>query len=481
MRILHVAAEVAPFAKAGGLADVAGGLSAAQAAAGHDVRVVMPDYRAVRPLQLALHSAGQHHTASVGGGEVNFEFLHLPEYSEYASTYFVTCREFFGTGGIYGTGEREAQRFLLLSRAALQLCRDLQWAPDIVHCHDWHTAMVPLLLANDRHNSQMFRESRTVLTIHNIGYQGVFPTTVLHDAGLGSIHQALEDSVVDGEINFLRAGIESADALTTVSPTHAREICSAEYGMGLDEALRQRSDKLVGILNGADYRHWNPATDTTLPRRYSASETIGKAACKNALLRELGLDIDEAAPLLGMVSRLVQQKGSDLVAAALPALLADQAIGLVILGDGDALYTDALRELSDSFGDRVAFVEAYDEALSHRIVAGSDMLLVPSRYEPCGLTQMYALRYGTVPVVRMTGGLADTVQHFQPDTGEGNGSVFRDADANGLRWAIDTALGWYRDPELWRRLQANGLACDFSWAHQAPEYETLYRRTLGHA
>ncbi len=480
MRILHVAAEVAPFAKAGGLADVVGGLSAQQNMAGHDVRVVMPDYRAVRPPHLALEPVGQPHHVSVGGGEIYYEYLRLPDYADYAATYFVTCPEFFGSGGIYGPGAREAQRFLLLCRAAVQLCHDLKWAPDIVHCHDWHTAMVPLLIADDRHKAGLFRDSRCVLTIHNIGYQGVFPALALDDAGLGSIHEVLEDSVVDEEINFLRAGIEAADALTTVSPTHAEEICTPAHGMTLDKELLARGDDLVGILNGADYRHWNPATDAALASCYTLDNPGGKAECKRALLRELGLEIDMAAPLLGMVSRLVEHKGCDLVVAALPGILAEQPLGLAILGDGDALYANALRDLSDKFPGRVAFVQAYDEGLAHRIIAGSDLFLVPSRYEPCGLTQMYAMRYGSVPVVRQTGGLADTVQHYDPAHGTGTGSVFRDADPNGLRWALETALNWYREPEQWRRLQANGMRCDFAWATQAPEYEALYRRTFAH-
>ncbi len=478
MRILHVAAEVAPFAKAGGLADVAGGLSAEQRAAGHDVRVIMPDYRAVRPPHLALEPTGQPHHATVGGGEVYYDYQCLPEYADYATMYFVSCREFFGTGGIYGAGEREAQRFLLLSRAAVELCRDLQWAPDIVHCHDWHTALVPQLMAEDRHTEQLFRDSRSVLTIHNISYQGVYPTRVLDEAGLGSIHAALEDSVVKDEINFLRAGIESADMVTTVSPTHAEEIRTPTHGMGLDEALLARGDRFVGILNGADYRHWDPTKDTALASMYSRATLGGKAACKRALLHELGLETDPDAPLLGMVSRLVEQKGSDLVVAALPAILAEQGLGLAVLGDGDPVYAAALRDLSAAFPGRVAFVQAYNEDLSHRIVAGSDLFLVPSRYEPCGLTQMYAMRYGSVPVVRQIGGLADTVQHYDPAAGTGTGSVFLDADPNGLRWALETALHWYRDPEQWQRVQANGMSSDFSWAKQAPEYEALYRRAL---
>lgn len=250
--------------------------------------------------------------------------------------------------------------------------------------------------------------------------------------------------------------------------------------MGLDKVLLARGDRFGGILNGADYRHWDPATDAALVRRYTPETLAGKAECKRALVHELDLEIDPEAPLLGMVSRLVAQKGSDLVVTALPGILAEQPVGLVVLGDGETPYTDALRELSDNFPGRVAFVQAYDEALAHRIVAGSDLFLVPSRYEPCGLTQMYAMRYGTVPVVRQTGGLADTVQHFDPDTGTGNGSVFPDADVNGLRWAVETALDWYRDPEQWQRVQANGMRCDFSWAQRVPEYEALYRRALAH-
>jgi starch synthase len=481
IRLLHVCSEFAPLAKSGGLGDVTAGLAGALAKAGQDVFVVIPRYGMIDTAVAHIdpHPVVESTRFSLSGTELSYSVLRQLETPPNLSVFLVECRELFGQHHIYGSGDREAHRFMLLSRAAMALCRRLEWPPDIVHCHDWHTALLPLLLSEARSSDRVFEPSSSVLTIHNIGYQGVFPSRVMREAGCAELLPRFDAAdVVNSEVNFLKTGIQHADALTTVSRTHAREIQSPAYGMGLDSLLRRRSHRLQGILNGVDHTCWNPATDPALVRNYTASTLAHKADGKQALIQELGLDVEAGSPLSGVVSRLVRQKGIDLLVSAAPQIFGGQRVGMVILGTGEPPYAAALRELADEFPGRMVFVEAHDEALAHRILAGADLFLVPSRYEPCGLTQLYALRYGTVPVVRRTGGLADTIAHYDPDTRQGNGSVFEHADAAGLRWAVDTALGWYSDHDTWQQLMRNGMAADFSWEHQALEYLSLYDRLL---
>jgi starch synthase len=309
-----------------------------------------------------------------------------------------------------------------------------------------------------------------VLTIHNIGYQGVFSGALVDDLALAGVAGA--DGTAD--LNFLRTGVATADALTTVSPTHAAEILTPEYGKGLDGLLNRRRDRLVGILNGVDYGAWDPATDPALPSPYAATDLSGKQACRRALLERARLPDRAGVPLLGMVTRLTEQKGVELAVGALAPLLAQGRVQGVILGQGEERYVRQVAALAERFPAGLGYFDAQDEALARLVFAGADGFLVPSLYEPCGLTQMYALRYGAVPVVRETGGLRDTVQHFDPGTGRGTGSVFKDADVNGLAWAIGELLAWYGQPATWLRVRQNGMACDFSWQHQAPLYERLY-------
>ena len=387
----------------------------------------------------------------------------------------VDCPALFG-GGVYDEGEREAQRFMLLSRAALETAAAVGFQPDIVHCHDWHASPAAVLLKGPYRGERLFRQTYTVLTIHNIGYQGVFDASVLDGADLRALFAPA--GVPRPQVNFLRAGITHADALTTVSPTHAREIQTPEYGKGLDELLRQRRHRLAGILNGVDYAQWSPETDSLLPAPYSVRDPSGKGASRSALLRELRLDAAADVPVVGLVTRLAEQKGIELIVGALPALLAVRPFVCAFLGNGERRYVEALRELVRKFPGRMAHVDAHDETLAHLILAGSDLLLVPSLYEPCGLTQLYAMRYGTVPVVRQTGGLADTVEHFSPATGQGTGSVFRDADVGGLTWGLGAALDWFPDRRAWEQVMRNGMTRDFSWDHQGLKYEELFSRLV---
>jgi len=475
LRILMVTAELAPLAKTGGLADMVAGLSGWLATRGHDVRILLPAYRGQfgRP---PVTSLGGIATGPVrlAGSHPGFALELLDGPAGHPRAYLLDAPAFFDTGGLYGHGDNDARRFALLAHAAPELCRVAGWQPDIVHCHDWHAALLPLLLKGPA--GHHVAAARSLLTIHNIGYQGSFPAALAGDCGLDAVASGLDQVGGDpGLLNFLRTGIAHADALTTVSPTHAAEILTPEYGMGLDGLLRQREPALRGILNGVDYGQWDPATDPLIPARYTAAEPAGKRICRAALLSELGIELADGAPLIGLVSRLAWQKGIELVLEALPPLLRAGEASVVILGDGEPGYVEALERLAVELQGRLCFLRAQDEGLAHRIFAASELFLVPSLYEPCGLTQMYALRYGAIPVVRATGGLYDTVRHFEPADGSGNGSVFLDADATGLDWGIRQALAWYRDPRLRQQLMDNAMQADYSWERQGPPYEALYR------
>jgi starch synthase len=462
MKILMVSAEYAPLAKTGGLADAVTGLAEALATRGHDVRVLLPRYEHLAP---STDGADQ-----IEGSK--FRYVALDARGKTPRVYLLESPE-LASGGIYTGDEREAGRFLKLCEGAVLLPAELDWQPDVLHCHDWHAALVPALQAARR------TDVPVILTLHNIGYQGVFPIAVLAQNGAADLEPLLPtDALAGGLINFLRAGVNAAAALTTVSPTYAKEILTSEFGMGLEDLLSARRADLTGILNGVDYATWSPEHDPLLPYAYDAENLAGKHELKSELCARLGLAPDQSAPLLGVVSRFVPQKGIDLLIAALPTLLAETGARFALLGSGDPAYTESVRAIAAEQPRRVSFTAGYDEPLAHRILAGSDIVLVPSRYEPCGLTQLYALRYGSIPVVRATGGLADTVHHFDRDSGAGTGAVFRDADVGGLLWATREALEWYGAPASWSRLIANAMRADFSWAKQVPAYEAVYRSVL---
>jgi starch synthase len=350
------------------------------------------------------------------------------------------------------------------------------FAPQIVHANDWHTAFAPLLLRTAyAWDTERFGGTKSVFTIHNIGYQGVFSAGQAGDlapgVGVEMLHQA---DLAAGRVNPMRHGVIYADTVTTVSPTYADEIRTPEGGHGLDADLRARGVAVSGILNGVDYDEWNPATDRYIPHRYDAGDLTGKARNKEALLDLLRMQVPPATPLIGMVTRLTHQKGLDLLYDALPEVLGRNAVRMVALGSGEPHYERFLHDLQQQFPGRMVFYSGYSEELAHFIEAAADIFLMPSMYEPCGLNQMYSLKYGTVPIVRRTGGLADSVRHFDPASGLGTGIVFNDFDAGGVRWALATALEWYGWPSVWRRLVLNGMAEDFSWEKQIAAYEALY-------
>lgn len=394
--------------------------------------------------------------------------------------YLLNCPDAFGRDSIYTQDDDEHLRFILLSRAAIEMCQHMGFAPHIFSCHDWQTALIPLYLRTTYGWDELFRETRSVLTIHNIGYQGMFGAEVVGELGLDGAEQHLhQDDLKNGAVNFLKTGVLYADLITTVSPTYAREILGDEYGMGLNELLRERVNTVVGILNGVDYAEWNPATDKHLPANYSPADMRGKAVCKTQLLQELNLDPNPERPLLGIVSRLVGQKGIDLIEKVVPRLLTRRDFTLAVLGSGEPRFEQVFEWMQRQFPGRVCFYRGYNNALAHWIEAGSDIFLMPSRYEPCGLNQMYSLKYGTVPVVRETGGLADSVEQFNADAGTGTGIVFRDYDETGLEWSINRALDLYTNESSWQELIANGMAKDFSWERQGAFYVKLFRELSG--
>jgi starch synthase len=475
MEILFVASEVAPFSKTGGLADVAGALPAALAARGHAVSVVTPRYGSIDPDAEGL--APLHRAVSVNG-EASTVWVARGR----APVYLLEHERLFGSRrGLYGEDGRDypdnAERFAWLARAALALPGALGLRPRILHLNDWQTGLAAWMLRTEHAENPTLAGTRTVFTIHNLAYQGVFPKEVLPALGLPWNAFRWEEMEFHDQLNFLKAGLVFSDVLTTVSPTYAREILGPEAGWGLDPLLRHRERDLVGILNGIDVEAWDPARDPHLPAHYSAADLSGKAACKAALQRELGLPARPDVPLVGLVGRLADQKGLDLVVAALPELLACD-VQLAVLGTGQKAYEEALGRAAGERPDRIAARIGFDEPLAHRIEAGADLFLMPSQYEPCGLNQMYSLRYGTVPVVRAVGGLEDTVEDFD-GWQRGTGFKFREYTPAALLVALRRALDAYRDVRAFRGIAVRGMAQDNSWDHSAAGYEAVYRRLAG--
>jgi starch synthase len=479
-----LSSEIMPYAKTGGLADVAGALLQEVRLLGHEVHAFMPLYSAVRrthPELLPVTGVGQ---IPLTIGTTRYEFsLQTARYpGTDIAVYFIDCPALYDRAGFYTTDPDEHRRFLLFTRATLETCRRMGLAPDIFHCNDWHTAFLPLYLKTLYASDPAFARARSIMTIHNIGYQGVMPSGAAADLG-SSAALALLDArdLAFGIINPLKNGIKFADRVTTVSPTYAREICDGPLGMGMQATLRARADPVIGILNGVDYREWDPRHDPHLSVHFGINDLRGKLVNKERLLASMQLDTVASRPLIGMVTRLAEQKGIDLLLEVLPILLQERDFALVVLGSGDPRYVAFFEGLALAHPARVAYRGGYDEPLAHLIEAGSDIFLMPSRYEPCGLNQMYSLRYGTIPIVRNTGGLADSVKHFDPARGTGTGCVFNDYDPPAARWAVETVLGWYSSPASWRQLMQNAMAEDFSWNRQAAQYDALYRELVEHS
>jgi starch synthase len=486
LRICLTASEAAPFAKAGGLADVVTGLGRwlgrkAPAGGGHDVRLFLPYYKRIADGAIETEPL-------VGVSAIDVRFPNrtirfglrtakLPQSD--VVVYLVDCPELYARRDIYTDEGDEPLRFAMLCRAALETCQRWQWAPDIVHCNDWHTALLPLYLKTVYAWDRLFAGTRSVLTIHNIGYQGSFPESQLDTIGLGSQRAHLHHGDLrDGRFSFLKTGVLHAHKLTTVSRTYSKEIQTSEFGMGMDELLRTRTADLVGIVNGVDYGDWDPAADPLIPHHYTAEDISGKAKMKAALLQRMSLPHDPRAPVFGVVSRLTSQKGFELFSDSIPVFLQREDMRLVMLGSGEEKHETYFQWLRDTWPKKVALYKGFHDELAHWIEAGSDVFLMPSRFEPCGMNQMYSLRYGTPPIVRRTGGLADTVEPWDPNTRAGTGFLFDQFSSHALAGTIDWALRNWRDQRGWQKLVKNGMQKDFSWAKQGPEYVALYRSLL---
>lgn len=479
LNILMVASEAAPFAKTGGLADVVGALLQALQAYGHDVRLVMPWYRSVRAASGPLRKSRTTIPVPIGGAvySVAFRQGHLDQ----VPVYFIDVPELYDRQGLYGEQGQDypdnALRFGLLSRAALELARKVAFQPDIVHAHDWQAGLVPVYLNQHLWRDPCFTETGSLFSIHNLGYQGLFNAETLVELGLDSSLASADRLEYFGRISLLKGGIRYADRVSTVSPTYCREIQTPECGMGLDGLLASRQASLHGILNGLDGTLWDPATDPALPKNYSAKDLRGKAICKAALQKELGLQPDPTVPIVAMVTRLDSQKGIDLLLDEWQKVLS-RKLQLVILGSGTPAYEQVLTDLAQTSPGRVAVSRLFSDLLARRIYAGSDLFLMPSRYEPCGLGQLIALRYGSVPLVRATGGLADTIVDRRTQADQANGFVFQDYTGTALVEGLDRALSAYHQDETWQALRQTGMQQDFSWQRASSAYTDLYRRIL---
>lgn len=481
MRVLFAASEVFPLVKTGGLADVSGALPAALIEAGQDVRVLMPGYAAAMDKAEGKREVGNLGDPLGVGAETVLVEGTLPGTA--VPVWLLDCPALYHrAGGPYldvdGADYADnSLRFGLLSWAAAHLCTagsPSNWRPDVLHCHDWQTGLAPAYLKA----WNVAERPATVFTIHNIAYQGQFPPETVPRLGLPWDFYSLAGMEYWNAMSFLKAGLVYSDKLTTVSPRYAKEIQSSPHGCGMEGILAERAGDLIGILNGADTGVWDPATDQHIAHRYDAAGLIaGKAANKAALQAELGLAADPEAPLLVIVSRLNDLKGMDLVLSVLPAILR-QGAQLAVLGTGDRGLEDGFRAVAAANPSQVAVSIGYSETLAHKLLAAGDMLVMPSRFEPCGLTQLYAMRYGTVPVVHVTGGLADTVVDATYDslmTGTATGFAFEHANAGAFQWTAERALGAYRQPEQWRKVQKAGMAQDFTWGRSAGRYVDLYR------
>ncbi|HSR50817.1 MAG TPA: glycogen synthase [Acidobacteriota bacterium] len=476
--IAFVASELAPYAKVGGLGDVASSLPAFLHRKGHDVRVFVPLYSRIYDHANDFYPVdfAQGTTVRLAGEDISFDLYTRPAGEGEPALYFVHCPRFFQRDGIYTGDPDEHLRFAFLSLAVLASCQRMGWGPQIVHCNDWQTGLLPLYLKTLFSWDSLFQRTKTVYTIHNIGYQGVVGSDAVEGLQLGQYRHLLhQGDLGEGRVNFMKTAILYADVLTTVSPTYAREI-QDHQGMGLQDLLRSRSQSVVGILNGVDYEEWSPEKDPHIPHPYSRDDLEGKFENREVLLEKLGLQPAEDAPVVGIVSRLASQKGFELLFEAMPWFLTNHDMRLAVLGSGEPRLEGFFQSLQGRYPGKACYFRGYNEDLAHLIEAGSDIFLMPSKYEPCGLNQMYSLRYGTVPVVRNTGGLADTVQQYNPETRLGTGFLFDHYTSEGVGWALGFAMRVFVRRAEWRDLMRNGMSQDFSWERQGNKYIELYRR-----
>jgi starch synthase len=485
MRVAFISPEIVPFAKTGGLADVAGALPQALARSGHQVKVFMPLYKQV---DIGKHGMVSYKTGlnvKVAGRDEEFDLLHLEDESG-CEFFFIKIDKYFGRDGLYVDPQTTKdwpdndERFIAFSRAVLESFSAIEFKPDIIHCNDWQSGLIPAYLRCSDFGTGLLAGTRTILTIHNIAYQGIFPDTTFRKLGIDAKYWApMSGFEYYGKVSFLKAAIHYADILNTVSERYAQEIQSSnEYGYGLEGVLHDRTADLYGVVNGIDYSIWNPATDELIKANYRPEKLGSKQKNKNELKRRNKLPmVRRDVPLIGMISRLADQKGFDLFEQVADQLF-ELDIQMVILGTGDEKYHKMLTELAEKNPKKLGINLKFDNELAHLIEAGSDMFLMPSRYEPCGLNQLYSLKYGTVPIVRETGGLADTIENCNPAKSSGTGFVFKNYDAVEMLNTIRFAVEVYKNKKVWQQLMLNGMAKDFSWGKSAEKYQELYEKAL---
>jgi starch synthase len=475
MHIAFAASECVPFSKTGGLADVIGALPAALASVGHKVTVFLPRYR-----QTKLDNPRQVISSITVPFDDRYRFCSVLDGGVRSGVqfYFIDYPPFFDRDELYGTAlgdyHDNAERYALFCRAVLEAAKSLG-SPDVFHCHDWQTALIPILLKTLYTEDPALSRAPCVFTIHNLGYQGIFPSEILPLLMLPWDLFTMSKLEFYGKVNFLKGAITLSDYITSVSRKYSQEIQTAEFGFGLEGVLRARSGTVTGIINGVDYAEWSPESDRFIAAQYSAQDLSGKAACKRDLLKAFGLDEDTQLPIVGMVSRFVDQKGFDLI-HQIGGRLTQEELIMIVLGTGEREYEDMFRRLNKQYPQKFAVKIAYDEALAHKVEAGSDMFLMPSHYEPCGMNQIYSLRYGTVPVVRAVGGLDDTVENFDPKTLKGTGFKFKLYSGEALLETLKWATAVYRNQDAWHALMRNAMAQDYSWPNSAREYVKVYER-----
>jgi len=479
MKILLATSEAVPFVKTGGLADATGTLAEEYKKLGIDVSIILPFYKKIKQAsdKLDITPLGREITVPLGNYIEKGKLWSGKTRGE-VNAYFIENDRFYDRDELYGTPEGDypdnALRFIFYDRGVLETLKILDLQVDIIHCNDWQTGLIPVYLKTLYKKD--FSKIATLMTIHNIGYQGIFECSNMPFTGLGWDMFHMEALEFYGKINFLKAGLLFADALNTVSNTYAKEILTPEYGFGLEGVLQKRSRSLYGILNGIDYNDWNPDKDDLIPARYNKHDLSGKAICKKSLQKSCGFSENNSL-LIGMVTRLTLQKGIDILIDAIDELIRLD-VQLVILGKGDEHYHKIFSDLKKKYTSRLSVTIDFDNVLAHKIYAGSDIFLMPSKYEPCGLGQLIALRYGTIPVVRKTGGLADTIVEYEPFTGEGTGFLFNSYSATSLVKKIKEVNDLFKDKNQWQKLLNNAMSEDFSWARSAKQYLSLYRRIL---
>jgi len=480
LKILFVSSEVTPLAKTGGLADVSAALPQSLIEMGHDVKVVMPLYRSVAQGDYRLEQSDVTFEVPLKGQQSKGNVFST-QLGAQLPVYFVENSAFFDREGLYGSPKGDhpdnAERFIFFSRAALELSRAIGFQPDIVHCNDWQTGLIPVYLKTLYKDDPHFAQARTVFTVHNLAYQGVFSKETMGLSGLPESLFSIDGLEFYGRMNFMKGGILFSDVVTTVSRKYSQEIQTPEFGHGLEGVLRNRQSELFGVLNGVDYKEWSPENDPHLAALYDVQNLTGKKECKKDVLRLYKLAARKRTPLIGMISRLAGQKGFDILLEALDDIFRLDA-QFILLGTGDEVYEIEFEKMASKHKKKMSVKIAFDNALAHKIEAGADMFLMPSRYEPCGLNQMYSLKYGTIPIVRATGGLDDTIQDFDERSIKGNGFKFENYSAAALVETVHRALKVYQDETLWLQLVKNAMSADFSWEQSAEKYTQLYSLAL---